>query len=340
VRHFALQGFELFNGRHVARLRATSADERPEGSPRRSALWTRAEDARADLVGALALPHNKRVLFTLAGVPDDSTVEWAVRDVGAANNMDLVALVSRASGGRALLMVTCTPVQTTPAKLREQLAQSVRSALATLASVELTDRATWTQLVVLAGWRRGVPIPTEAKPLPALQRAADILEPVPEPKVWGVVTYAYESRPDAVYVSFGRWSDFEGAPWNALGNERVAVSWASWPPVPIPSFGEADVELEEHGGRVRVSLRLRSTAHKASMKLDRHANHLIRRIRALRSACYAGHAEVGSGRFVGETLEGGTPRLHWEWAEGHAPSPDAARDAVVAMLETFVKPPA
>lgn len=330
-----LQGFELFNGRHVARLRTCAPEEIPVGTPVRSALWSRPDRGRSDLVGALALPHNRRVLFALAGVPEDSTIDWTVRDLGSANNMDLVALVSRARGGRTLLMVTCTPNQTTPAKLREQMAQAVRSALATLASVDLNHTATWLQLVVLAGWRRAVPIPTEAKPLPALQRAPDHLEAVPEPVVWGVVPYVYANQPNTVYVTFGRWTEFEGPPWVALGDEQIAVAWTSFPPIPMAVFGEAAVEVEEHGGRVRASLRLRSTDHKASMKLDRHANLVIRRIRALRSACYAGHAEVGPGRFVGETIEGGTPRLHWEWQEGHAPRPDVAREALIEMLETY-----
>lgn len=336
MRHFALQGFELYNGRHVARLRACGDDERPVGTPKRSTLWSRADDGRTGLVGALALPRNKRVLFALAGVPDDSKVELTVRDVGGASNMDLVALIGRASGGRVLLMVACSPAETSPAKLREQMAQSVRSALATLASFELAERATWMRLVVLAGWRRGVPIPTDAKPLPALQRAGDILEPVPEPQLWGVVPYVYPSRPNDVFVSFGRWADFEGD-WHGIERERVAVSWTSWPPLPAPGFGEAEVELEEHGGRVRVSLRLKSSAHKASMKLDRHVNTVVRRIRSLRNACYSGHADVGSGRFVGETIEDGIPRLHWEWVEGHAPSPDVAREAVVALIRSHAE---
>ncbi len=336
VRIFQLQGFVLAQGRHVARLRYCPDLELDAGQIKRSALWSRAEETRSDIAAALALPANHRILLTLAGVPDDCEVEWTMREIGSAGAMDLVALVRRASGGHVLLLVDCVGTRTSPARLREQMAQAVRTALSTLAKVTLADRQPWTKLVVLSGWRRGVPIPTEAKPLPALQREPAVLETVPDPQLWGHVAFARVSCPEELFVAVGRWAEFEETPWITLSTEAAAVPWQHWTPVPIDGLGKgAFVELEQHRGRVRVSLRLKSSAHKASLKQDKHGSHVARRVRALRAACYSGHLQVGVGRFVGETIEDGIPRLHWDWVEGQAPSAELVRDAVVAALAAF-----
>jgi hypothetical protein len=336
VRIFQLQGFVLAQGRHVARLRYCPDMESPTSPIKRSALWSRAEESRSDIAAALALPANHRILLALAGVPDDSEVEWTMREIGSAGAMDLVALVRRASGGHVLLLVDCVGTRTSPARLREQMAQAVRTSLSTLAKVTLADRQPWPKLVVLSGWRRGVPIPTEARPLPALQREPAVLETVPEPQLWGHVAFVRSSCPEELFVAVGLWNDFEEPPWTSLSPQAVAVPWQHWVPVPVDGLGKgALVELEKHRGRVRVSLRLKSSAHKASLKQDKHGSHVARRVRALRAACYSGHLHVGSGRFVGETIEDGIPRLHWDWAEGQSPSAEPARDAVVAALEAF-----
>ena len=336
MRIFQLQGFVLAQGRHVARLRVCPDVDGDWGEIRRSALWSRAEEARSDIAAALALPANHRVLFALAGVPDDCEVEWTMRESGSAGAMDLVALVRRSSGGHHLLLVDCVGTRTSPARLREQMAQAVRTALATFAKVSLPDRQPWTKLVVLSGWRRGVPVPTEAKPLPALQREPAVLETVPEPQVWGHVAFVRADRPEELHVAFGLWREFDEPPWNGLPPEAVAVPWQNFEPLPIDGYGKgAQVEVEKHHDRVRVSLRVRASAHKASLKQDKHGSHVARRVRALRASCYAGHFTVGLGRFVGETIEDGIPRLHWDWIEGHSPGAEAARDEVVTSLKAF-----
>jgi hypothetical protein len=335
VRNFQLQGFELAHGRHVARLGMTYDEHPARGSLTRSALWT-AEEGRTGLVAALALPHNRHALLTLAGVPYDSKVEWSIREVGRESTMDLVALVRRSSGGQVLLLLACSESRASPARLREHSAQAVRTALSTLAKVNFADAPSWTRLVLLSQWRQGVPVPTEAKPLPALQRRPALLESVPEPQVWGFVPYVRGTRHADVHVALGLWHEFEGEPWTSLPNDSVAVPQLEWVPTDIVGYGEgAVVELEQHGGGVRVSLRLKSSQHRAAMKEDRHGSQVAQRLRALRTACYSGHVHVGAGRFVGETIEGGVPRLHWEWADGQAPSATAARDAVVKALSTF-----
>ncbi len=86
---------------------------------------------------------------------------------------------------------------------------------------------------------------------------------------------------------------------------------------------------------MRVSLRLRSSSHRASMKRRQHGNIHNMRVRNLRRACYAGQMDVGSGRFVGETIEDGIPRLHWDWAEGLSLNAEKARAAVIDMLHAL-----
>lgn len=337
MRIFQLQGFELTDGQLVARLRLTD-EEPPRGQVRRSALWSRIEEGRNELGSALAMKANRQALLTIGGVPHDSKVQWAVREVGSSGAMDLVALIQRSSGGHALLMVDCMSMQASPARLREQVAQSVRIALSTLAKVSLADRPSWIKLVVLSGWRRGVPVPTEAKPLPALQREPAVLESVPEPAVWGYVPYHLEQG-EQIYVALGLWEEFDDEPWSAMSDDVVPLPWPSWAPKPVSGWGDgAVVEVEQHQQAVRVSLRLRSSAHKASMKKDRHGSPVANRVRALRAACYSGHMAFGAGRFVGETIEDGVPRLHWDWAAGQAPGPEAAQELVVQKLEGFGKP--
>jgi hypothetical protein len=335
VRIFRLTGFELSEGQHAARLRLTDEDV-PDGNIQRSELWSRVEEGRSELGAALALLSNKQLLFTLGGAPFDSKLQWVIREVGGAGAMDLVALIKRKSGGAALLMVDCMGTNASPAKLREHVAQSVRQSLSTLAKITLTDRPSWTRLVVLAGWRRSVPIPTEAKPLPALQRAPAILETVPEPLVWGYVPFVYAGR-DEIHIAVGSWAEFDEGPWGELREDDVVpLPWQRWGPVEITDWGKgAVVELEQHRDTVRVSLRLRSSAHKASLKKDRHGSRVANRVRALRTACYSGHMRFGAGRFVGETIEDGVPRLHWDWPDGQAPSAEAARDTVISTLRTF-----
>jgi hypothetical protein len=336
MRVFRLQGFELAQGRHVARLRLCPDDEPMLGPLRRSTLWARAEESRSEIASALALPANRRALTALAGVPDDSRVAWTVREIGSSGAMDLVALVRRSSGGEILLFVDCLGARTSPARLREQVAQAVRNALSTLAKVDVGDQQPETRLIILSGWRRGVRVPTEARPLPALQREPAVLERIPEPQAWGHVAFVRESRPAEIYVALGPWAEFDREPFVSLPPEAIDVSWPRWEPIAVGGFGEgALVELEQHQGCVRVSLRLKSSAHKASLKQDRHNSQAARRVRALRAACYAGHLHVGAGRFVGETIEGGVPRLHWAWVEGQSTSAEAARDVVVAALGEF-----
>ena len=103
----------------------------------------------------------------------------------------------------------------------------------------------------------------------------------------------------------------------------------------MPSYGEAFLELEERLQSVRVSLRLKASTHKAALKRGRHGSAAVLRLQALRAACYSGLLEVGAGRFVGETIDGGCPRLHWEWAEGQAPSAESARTRVLEALQQF-----
>ena len=335
VSTFQLQSFELAQGQHVARLRRLYEDDPRRGPMRRSGLWLGGEESRAELVAALALPANRRVLLTLAAVPEDCKVLWTIREVGGANTMDLVARIRRPSGGDVLLMVSCLAALASPARLREQAAQTVRTALSTMAKVNLADRPAWTKLVLLSGWRKGVRVPNEATPLPALQREPAVLDPVPEVQFWGFLPFVCGSMDD-IFVTIAQWQDFHDPRYHELSREMVPVPWKRWDAEEIEGYGDgALMEVEEHGGRVQVSLRLKSSAHKSSLKEDRHGSRVLRRIRALRSACYSGHLSVGAGRFVGETIEDGIPRLHWNWAEGQAPSAEAARAAVVAVLARF-----
>jgi hypothetical protein len=339
MRIYQLLRFELAQGRHIGRLGLTYDDDIIADGVRRSAHWSKdADESRTDIAAALGYPANRKVLLMLAGVPDDSTVEWAIREVGSAGAMDMVAMVRNSSGGNVLLLLDCMGAQASPARLREQMAQAVRNALSTLSKATFGDFPSWTKLVVLSGWRQGVPVPTEANPLPALQRELAILEKVPEPQVWGYVPFVRSTRDDELFVAFGRWEEFEDEPWTSMSSELVAVPWTDWEPVSVEDWGKgATVELEQHRGHVRVSLRIKSSAHKASMKKDRHGSRVANRVRALRAACYSGHFNVGAGRFVGETIEGGIPRLHWDWTEGQISDAESARIVLVKALTKFGK---
>lgn len=333
VHIFRVHGFELAQGRYLARLHPTY-DDAILGAPlMRSELWSRAEEGRTDLLSALALMANRRMLVALAGVPDDSRVEWTIREIGSAGSIGLASTIRRSSGGNVLLMVDCIATHASPARMREQVAQAVRNTLSVMSKISVAEAPSWTKLVVLSRWRAGVPVPTEAKPLPALQREPAILESVPEPQVWGYLTFVNANRSDEVYIALGLWSEFEEEPWSKLPARTAPEPWQRWAAVSVIGYGEgAMVELEEHMHRVHVSLRLRSSAHKASMKAERHGDLVVRRVRSLRAACYSGHMDLGAGRFVGETIEDGVPRLHWDWADGQASSAEAARDAVVQAL--------
>jgi hypothetical protein len=250
--------------------------------------------------------------------------------------MGLVACMRRRSGGNVLLLVDCVGTHASPARLREQVAQAVRNSLSVMAGITMAEPASWTKLVVLSGWRRGVPVPTEAKPLPALQRAPAIMEGVPEPQVWGYLTFVPENRPDDIHLALGLWREFSEQPWSTLPDRVVPAPWQQWATVAVPAFGDgAEIELEQHRGRVHVSLRIKASAHRASMKAERHGDEVVRRVRGLRAACYSGHFQVGAGRFVGETIEDGVPRLHWDWARDQAASPEAARTALLDELNDF-----
>src|SRR5262245_65290524 len=120
----------------------TDDDDPARGTISRSALWN-ADEGRTGLVAALALPFNNHVLLTLASVPYNSKVEWTIREVGRESTMDLVAMVRRSTGGHVLLLLTCSEVRATPAKLREQSAQAVRTALSTLAKLNFADAPPW-----------------------------------------------------------------------------------------------------------------------------------------------------------------------------------------------------
>jgi hypothetical protein len=338
MRIYQLLRFELVHGRHVGRLGQCYDDDILKRGVRRSAHWSKdAEESRSDIAAALAFPANRSALLMLAGVPDDSKIDWAIREVGSAGAMDMVSLVRNSSGGDVLLLLDCMGAQASPARLREQMAQAVRNALSTLSKATFGNYPSWTKLVVLSGWRQGVPEPTEANPLPALQRELAILDPVPEPQLWGYVPFV-GVRDDELFVAFGRWHEFEEEPWLSMPTELVPVPWESWDPVSIQGWGKgAAVELEQHRGHVRVSLRIKSSEHKASMKKDRHGSIIANRVRALRSSCYSGHFIVGAGRFVGETIEGGVPRLHWDWAAGQIKDPEAARDIVIKALDAVGK---
>ena len=323
----------LAHGQHVARL-SLNMDHDPIGEAlHRSQLWASAEEGRSALMAALALPANRDVLLTLAAVPHDSRVEWTIREVGKENAIDLIAMVSHSGGGRMLLLIDCSTTPSSPARLREQMVQAVRSALSAAAKITLTEPPTWTKLILLSCWRHNVPIPGETKPLPALQRKPDVLENIPEPQVWGFVPFVHGDRHHEVSIALGRWDEFEGPPWTKLPREPVPVPWKRWEPVAIEAYGPgAFMELEQSGERVRVNLRLRSSSHRASMKGRQHGNIHNMRVRNLRRACYAGQADVGAGRFVGETIENGIPRLHWDWADRLTLNAEAARQAVVVML--------
>ena len=337
VRFLKLQGFVLANGRHVARLSINVDDDPAGGILRRSQLWSAADEGRSDLVAALALPANRHVLLTLATVPHDSKVEWTIREVGRENAIDLLVMVQRSGGGgRILLMIDCSTTPSSPARLREQMVQAVRSSLSAAAKISLTDQPTWTKLILLSAWRNDVPIPDETKPLPALQRKPDVLESIPEPQVWGFVPFVHGERSHEVSIALGRWEEFQAAPWTSLPRQALPVPWQRQPSIPLQAYGPgAQVELDQSGRRVRVSLRLRSSSHRASMKRRQHGNIHNMRVRNLRRACYAGQVDVGSGRFVGETIEDGIPRLHWDWAEGLSLNAEKARSAVIETLHAL-----
>ena len=333
VRIFQLTYFELTNGQHTGRLRLTDMDVPTADRIRRSALWSRAEEDRNELGSVLAMRKNRDLLFTLAGLPYDSVLSWTIREVGSAGAMDLVSSIQRAGGGSGLLLVDCMGMQASPARLREQMAQSVRIGLSTLAKVSVAERPAFIKLAVVAGWRKDVPVPTEAKPLPALQRSTSVMESVPEPQVWGYVPFVVDEKLDEIFVALGRWDEFNEEPWPTISSEVVELPWENWEPTPIEGWGKgALIELQQYHERVRVSLRLRASQHKASMKEDRHGSQVARRVRQLRWACYSGHANFGASRFVGETIEDGVPRLHWDWAEGQASSPEGCRTEVTKAL--------
>lgn len=336
MRIYQLLGFRLAQGQHVARFRLCDHAENLAGPYRRSALWSRTEDGPGAIAPALALPKNRRMLLQLAGVPDDSQVEWSIREVGRAGALDLVALVTRRTGGKVLILVESAGSRSTPARLREHVAQATRNALSALSSISLDAPPFLTKLVVLTGWRREVPVPTDARPLPALQREPSILESIPEPQVWGFVPFTRQSHEKDLFLALGRWEEFDEEPWTKMDDEIVPLPWSAWEPVTVDGYGEGAVlEVEEFGGRVRVSLRMKSSAHKAAMKRDRHGSRVAGRIRALRQACYGGHFRVGAARFVGETIAEEGPRMHWDWAEGTAPSAEVAREQVLDALTRF-----
>jgi hypothetical protein len=336
MRIYQLQGFQLAHGQHVARFRLCDHHENVVPPFFRSALWSRSHDGPVAIAPALGLAANRRMLLQLAGVPDDSAVDWACRGVGRAGALDLAAAISRRGGGQALLLVESAGSRSTPAKLREQVAQATRNALSAMSSLSMARTPSWTKLVVMTGWRRGVPVPTEARPLPALQREPAILDTVPEPQVWGFVPFTRAARRDEIFLALGRWEEFDEEPWTEMTEEVVPLPWSEWAAVPVDGYGDgAGIELEQFGGRVRVSLLMKASAHKAAMKKDRHGSRVAGRIRALRTSCYSGHFKVGSSRFVGETIAEQGPRMHWDWADGTAPSAEAARDQLMQALIRF-----
>ncbi|HHH29264.1 MAG TPA: hypothetical protein ENK57_13100 [Polyangiaceae bacterium] len=336
MRIYQLLGFQLAQGRHVARFRLCEHTESLAGPYLRSAFWARTDDGTSAIAPALAHPKNRRMLLQLGGVPDDSKVEWSVRDIGRAGALNLAALVTRRTGGQVLVLVDAAGSRSSPAQLREQVAQATRNALGAMGSLSLDAPPFSTKLVVIAGWRRDVPVPTEARPLPALQREPSILESVPEPQVWGFVPFTRSTRKEDLFLALGRWEEFDEGPWTTMGDEIVPLPWSEWEPVVVDGYGDgAVVELEQFGSRVRVSLRMKSSAHKAAMKKDRHGSHVAGRIRALRTACYGGHFPVGAARFVGETIAEEGPRMHWDWADGTAPSAEAAREQLIGALVRF-----
>ena len=333
VRYFRVQEFVLAQGRHAARLRLNLEDDPVGRVVQRSQLWNSHDPGRSDMVAALALPANSNFLLTLAAVPHDSKVEWTIREVGRENAIDLLAMISSSGGGRMLMLIDCSTTQSSPAKLREQTVQAVRSALSASAKVSLTDPPARVKLIVLSCWRKGVPIPDESKPLPALQRRPSVLESIPEPQIWGFVPYVRGERNHEVSIALGRWDEFDASPWDELPADAAPVPWQRWETVKVPLFGPgAEAELEQSSKRIRVSLRLRSSSHRASMKRRQHGNVFNMRVRSLRRACYAGQVDVASGRFVGETIEDGIPRLHWDWSEGLNINAEAAREAVLKRL--------
>jgi len=321
----------------VARLRLCHELEIPSKSLRRSGLWAPADDGEAGLQTALACHDNRRLLCTLAGLPDDSRGEWTMREVGGAGSVDVVALLTGSSGGSVLLLVDCRAAShASPAHLREQMATATRMTLATLASISLRERPSWTKLILLNGWRKGVPEPKPPVPLPGLQREPAILESVPEPQLWGYLPFVSTHRESEIFVALGRCEELDEEPWRSLDSARsVAGPRLTWAPMSLPSFGDAFLELEERVRCVRVSLRLKANTHKAALKKGRHGSTVVSRLQALRAACYSGLLDVGAGRFVGETIDDGCPRLHWEWAEGQAPSAESARTKVAEALLQF-----
>ncbi|MEZ4437486.1 MAG: hypothetical protein R3B72_00225 [Polyangiaceae bacterium] len=333
---YQLERFSLAQGLHVPRFRLCHPNEKISGPFVRVALWANADDGPGSMAPALALPENRRLLLQLASVSDDSTVEWCVRSVGRAGALDLAGLISIRVGGRRLLMVAATGGRASPARLREQVAQAVRNSLSAMASIDVPGPPPWTKLVVLTGWRYGVPVPTSARPLPRFQKEVSIMVDVPEPQVWGFVPFARESRSDEVFLAVGRWEEFEEGPFAKLGYKERALPWSNWEPVAIEGYGEgATVDLEELGSTVRVSLRTKSSAHKAALKAERHGSGVARRIRQLRVACYNDRFSPGSARFAGETVDSEGPRLHWDWPRERAPSPERARELVIEALAAF-----
>jgi len=314
------------NGQWAAKLAPLSQDAEIRGSHTTgTTLWSPWHDeGKEGLQRALLHPANADLLRLLAERPQ-ARVDCCVRAIGAAGDVDVMALLGdQDSGDRTLLLVDCEPVGATkPSRLRAQYVRALRNARALLSNVSFGDPQPTVSLVLLCAWRPGIDRP-DVEHRPGWQG-----EELPRPIIWGYVPFRHD---DAEHALFGRWVHLDANRWARQVEER-ARSWFSSELKTLPASGrplrriDFRLDLGKGSGLVflldrgpfRARLQVPSAKHRRAMLEEGREDYRVRRIRSLRRAAYGSSWAPTGWTFLGETVEEGVPGLVWQWTQAEAP---------------------
>lgn len=260
---------------------------------KRTSRWAEGNGGtnETDLQRALLCNHD--VLRALAGVRSDAACRWAIREVGGAGDLDVVALFDD-----AFLLVDCK--NSAPAMsggLEDQQDQALRIAIAALSNITTEHALRGVHLVLLAGWR-DLELPTLNGPLPGwLPAGSTTVRRVPAPTWWGLVPLALPDGSEHLVMG----------PWGELGAKlprdlATSAKTSATEPVRILLGRELILQLRPGHmeaplcGAIRIPAKVWGSAY----------------VQQLREAAYASRLDDASWRFVGESNEKGNVRLWWE----------------------------
>ncbi|MBW2527653.1 MAG: hypothetical protein JRI23_25955 [Deltaproteobacteria bacterium] len=305
-------------------LRGESTIEEAEISG--TTLWSPYfDEGEEGLQRALLHPANAHLLRLLADRPD-ARLDCRMRAIGTAADVDVMAVLEDPeTGRRTLLLVDCEPVGATkPSRLRAQYVRSLRAARALASNLCFGEPQPSLSLVVLAAWRPGIDRPT------VTHRPAWRGDELVRPAVWGYLPFRCG---ETEYAMFGRWVHLDANRW-ARQVEARCRSWlatelktlaASSRPLRRIDFrldlgkGSGLVFLLDRGP-LRARLQVPSPKHRRAMLSEGREDYQVRRIRSLREAAYGSHWAPTGWSFLGETVEDGSPWLHWQWTPADAPT--------------------